>query len=73
MKYKFWSVYIPNHNKKIRDDDYGGWLCIPPNKKYIPSNYPKKALVKKHNDELLPPPSYWVKPEFESIVYESSL
>ncbi len=61
-RYRFWSIA----------DNYGGsfvWLCIPPDKKYIPSWYPKGALVKRHEQEILPPSGHWLKPEYESIVY----
>lgn len=44
MKYKFWSIYgCPEW--KVEDRR---WLCIPPDKKYIPDWYPKGAIVKKH-------------------------
>lgn len=61
--YKFWSIF---------DKDKRGWLCIPPQEKYIPDWYPKNALVKKHEEELLPPQNYWLKPEYEDIVYSKA-
>jgi hypothetical protein len=65
MKYKFWSIYgCPEW--KVEDRR---WFCIPPDKKYIPDWYPKGALVKKHKEELLPPPSYWLDSDYENIVY----
>jgi len=69
-KYKtyfyFWSIYCK------REHDFVGeiyWVCIPPDKKYIPDWYPKGAVVRKHIDDMLPPQSYWLEPEYESIVY----
>jgi len=67
-KYKFWSIYNPNSTHWLYGSG-GGWLCIPPDKKYIPKWYPKNALVKKHEERILPPSSYWLKPEYEGIVY----
>jgi hypothetical protein len=66
-KYKFWSIY----NGNPEDIEDRGWLCIPPAKKYVPEWYPKGALIKKHNETILPPPSYWLRPDYESIVYFS--
>lgn len=64
-KYKFWSIYgTPN-----QEIEYRRWYCIPPHKKYIPNWYPKYALIKKHEEEFLPPPSYWLEDEYETIVY----
>jgi hypothetical protein len=60
-KYKFWSVY--------RSGDKRCWLCIPPSKEYLPEGYPENA-VRKHKETILPPPSYWLEPEYEDIVYQ---
>ena len=67
MKYKFWSIYIPNNS---REKFKGHWELIPPSKDYLPKGYDEK-YVRKHEDELLPPPSYWLKPEYEDIVYNT--
>lgn len=64
MSYKFWSIY----NREYRN----GWLCIPPNKEYIPKWYPRNALVKKHEEEILPPPSYWLQYDYEDMVYNNT-
>jgi len=64
MKYIFWSIYIASTPYEV-----GHWLCIPPYKKYLPEDYPEKA-IRKHEEELLPPPSYWLKPEYENIAYQ---
>ena len=63
--FKFWSIYIPNNSN---EEFNGHWELIPPNEKYLPRNYPKNA-VRKHEEEYLPPPSYWLRPEYEEIVY----
>ena len=65
-KYKFWSIY-GTPELKVEDR---GWFCIPPDKKYVPDWYPKGALIKKHKEELLPPPSYWLDPDYENVVYQ---
>jgi hypothetical protein len=67
-KYRFWSIYV-SYSWHWLYGDGGGWKCIPPDISYIPKWYPKNALVKKHEEEILPPPSYWLKPEYEEIVY----
>jgi len=70
-KYKFWSIYVPTATHWLYGDNEGkgGWLCIPVGKKYLPDWYPKNALIKKHKETILPPPSYWLKSEYEEIVY----
>ena len=77
-KYKFWSIAeaFGCCLEKTCLTCFGSnrnwvWLCIPPNKKYIPEWYPKGALIKKHKQELLPPPSYWLEPDYKNIVYHS--
>jgi len=69
-RYKFWLICVPietsSNEKKLRE---WKWLCIPPDEKYMPNWYPKGALVIKHETEILPPLSYWLKPEYEELVY----
>ena len=75
-KYKFWSL-AQVRSCCIEESCqvcFGSnrdwvWLCIPPNKKYIPEWYPKGALIKRHKERMLPPLSYWLSPNYESIVY----
>ena len=77
-KYKFWSIAKVKTcciDKKCvtcfgSNRDWV-WLCIPPDERYIPNWYPNGALRKKHEEEWLPPPSYWLDPDYESIVYNS--
>lgn len=65
LTYKFWSIYL---EKRYTGDRV--WLCIPPHEDYIPEWYPSNALVKKHEEKILPPPSCWLLPEYEGMVYE---
>ena len=62
--YEFWSIYDPSA------PGGGGWLCIPPSEEYLPRDYPKNAICRKHKEAILPPPSYWLFPDYERIVYE---
>ena len=65
--YSFWSI------NTYKSFEGWVWLCIPPDEKYIPSWYPKGAVVGKHKEKILPPLSYWLDPEYEKIVYQSAL
>ena len=69
--YEFWSIYR-SHERHSMAEPKGGWYCIPPSEEFLPKNYPLNA-IKKHEQELLPPPSYWLKPEYEAIVYSNHL
>lgn len=75
-KYKFWSIATVRKcciNKDclicLGSNRDWRWLCIPPDEKYVPKGYPKGGL-KKHEEEL-PPPSYWLEPDYENIVYNN--
>jgi len=74
--YVFWSVNV----RVFTGTEYEWvWLCMPPDEKYLPGKgdfnlrdtYPINA-VRKHKEKLLPPPSYWVKTEYEAIVYQTT-
>ena len=62
-KYKFWSIAIKKGYKECYE---WVWLCIPPEERYVPNWYPSGALRKKHEEEWLPPPSYWLDPDYEN-------
>lgn len=68
--YKFWSIYDLTRGHWTQEG-LGGWFCIPPSEEYLPENYPLHA-IKKHEEEILPPPLYWLEAGYEGLVYSAN-